>query len=284
MSNERKETTEKTILVLGANGKTGSRVLQRLQERGIPTRAGSRSATPKFDWEDKATWKPALQNIHAVYIAFHPDLAAPGTFEVIRSFTERAVQNGVQQLVLLSGRNEEEAQACEQVVINSGVKEWTIVRASWFSQNFSEGYLLDSVLAGHVVLPAGNVGEPFIDVDDIADVAVAALTEKGHSGKVYEVTGPRLLTFKEAVQEISKALGRPVQYQQVPLDAFITALPEQGVPKEFVELLAYLFGEVLDGRSAHVADGVQRALGRKATDFSDYLKKAIASGAWNKQP
>lgn len=282
MSNERKETTEKTILVLGANGKTGSRVLQRLQERGIPTRAGSRSASPKFDWEDKTTWKPALQNIHAVYIAFHPDLAVPGTVNIIRSFTELAVQNGVQQLVLLSGRNEEEAQACEQVVMKSGVKEWTVIRASWFCQNFSEGYLLDSVLAGHIVLPAGNIGEPFIDVDDIADVAVAALTEKGHDGKVYEVTGPRLLTFKDAVQEISKALGRPVEYHQVSLDAFITTLPEQGVPKEIVALLAHLFGEVLDGRSAHVTDGVQRAIGRKATDFSDYLKKAIASGAWNK--
>ena len=279
MSNE-KENTEKKILVLGSTGKTGSRVWQRLTERGWPTQNGSRSANPRFDWEDTTTWKPVLQNIDAVYVAFQPDLAVPGAVETIRSFTELAVKSGAKKLVLLSGRGEPEAQDCEQVVMNSGVAEWTIVRASWFSQNFSEGYLLEPIMAGHVALPAGDMGEPFVDVDDIADVAVVALTEKGHNGQVYEVTGPRLLSFKQATAEVAKAIGRPVQYQQIPLNDFTAALAEQKIPKEYIDLLRYLFSEILDGRNANLTDGVQRALGRKPTDFAESIKKAIASGTW----
>ena len=189
---------QQTILVLAATGKTGSRIFKKLTDLGWPVRSGSRSATPGFDWQDKDTWQPALQNIHTVYVCFHPDLAVPGAVGIIQSFTDLAVSQGVKKLVLLSGRGEPEAQQCEQIVMNAGI-DWTIVRASWFAQNFSEGYLIEPLLAGHVALPAGDVAEPFIDVDDIADVAVAALTDAKHNGQVYEITGPRLITYKDAV-------------------------------------------------------------------------------------
>src|ERR1044072_8701475 len=166
--------TKKTILGTAATGKTGSRIFRKLTEMGWPVRSGSRSPQPGFDWQDKNTWSPALQNIHTVYACFHPDLAVPGAVDIIRSFTETAISQGVKKLGLLSGRGETEAQNCEQIVMNSGI-DWAIVRASWFAQNFSEGYLIEPMLAGHVALPAGDVGEPFVDVDDIADVAVAAL-------------------------------------------------------------------------------------------------------------
>ncbi len=90
--------------------------------------------------------------------------------------------------------------------------EWTILRSSFFSQNFSESFFLEPILGGEVALPAGDVPEPFVDAEDIADVAVAALTEDGHAGELYELTGPRLLTFAEAVGEISRATGRKVRY------------------------------------------------------------------------
>jgi uncharacterized protein YbjT (DUF2867 family) len=182
--------------------------------------------------------------------------------------------------VLLSGRGEEEAQQAEQVLRDSGA-DWTIVRASWFSQNFSESYLLEPVLNGEVVLPAGNVGEPFVDADDIADVAVASLTDDRHVGQLYELTGPRLLTFADAVGEIAKAAGRQIRYVQIPTEEFVTAMAEQGVPKDIIWLLNYLFATVLDGRNAHLADGVQRALGRPPRDFSDYARDTAATGVWS---
>lgn len=269
----------KQILAIGSNGKTGRRVLQRLNDRGVPAVGATFSGNPKFDWNDEATWENALKNIQSVYISYYPDLAIPGAAQTIEQFTKLAVKKGVQKLVLLSGRGEEEAQQCERAVMNAGV-DWTIVRASWFCQNFSEGNFLEPILAGHVALPAGNTGEPFIDVDDIADVAVAALTEEGHSKKLYEVTGPRLLTFKEAIGEIAKATGRTIQYEQVPVEDYAGVLAEYGLPKDIIWLVTYLFTEVLDGRNESVADGVQQALGRKATDFSEYVKKVAATGVW----
>jgi uncharacterized protein YbjT (DUF2867 family) len=162
--------------------------------------------------------------------------------------------------------------------------EWTIVRCAWFSQNFSENYLLEPLLSGEVVLPAGDVPEPFVDADDIADVSVAALTEDGHAGEVYELTGPRLLTFAEAVAEIGEAAGRAIRFAPVSVEEYASALDEEGVPAEFVSLLTYLFREVLDGRNSYLTDGVLRALGREPRDFTDYARDAAATGAWTPQP
>ena len=159
--------------------------------------------------------------------------------------------------------------------------EWTVVRASWFMQNFSESFFLEPVLAGEVALPVGAVREPFVDVDDIADVAVAALTEDGHAGQVYELTGPRLLTFAEAVDEIGRASGQELRYVPISIDEYASAAAEQGEPADVVELMRYLFTEVLDGRNAYLADGVQRALGREPRDFADYARDAAATGVWN---
>lgn len=269
-----------TTLVLGGTGKTGRRVADRLRERNMPVRVGSRSGPQPFDWENPATWAGALRDVKAVYVSYYPDLAAPGATQAIREFTKVAVSSGVQHLVLLSGRGEPEAQACEQIVRESGV-DWTVVRASWFAQNFSEGYLLDSVLAGEVVLPAGNVGEPFVDADDIADVAAAALCEPGHAGKLYEVTGPRLLTFAEAVGEIAKATRREIRYVQVSHEDYAAGLIEAQIPPELISFIGYLFKEVLDGRNASLAYGVTQALGRAPRDFADYARKTAATGVWN---
>lgn len=270
---------DQLTLVLGSNGKTGSRVAQRLTANGIPVRYGSRSANPPFDWEHEETWVPAAQGVRAVYLTYFPDLAVPGAVQSVARFTRVLVGQGVERIVLLSGRGEPEAQAAEQVIRESGL-EWTIVRASWFAQNFSENYLLEPVIDGEVVLPAGNVGEPFIDADDIAEVAAAALSEAGHAGQLYEVTGPRLLTFADAVAEISVATGRDIRYVQVSPEEYKHALEAIDIPQGFVWLLDYLFTTVLDGRNAYVADGVQRALGREPRDFRDYARRTAATGIW----
>jgi uncharacterized protein YbjT (DUF2867 family) len=235
------EMAPHTTLVLGGTGKTGRRVAERLWDRGLPVRLGSRAGTPRFDWAAPETW--------------------PAT-------------------VLLSGRGEPEAQRCEQLVGASGA-EWTLVRANWFSQNFSENYLLEPVLAGEVALPVGEIGEPFVDADDIADVAVAALTEDGHAGQLYELTGPRLWTFADAVAEIARVTRREIRYVQVPIEAYVAALESAQLPPELVTLIRYLFTEVLDGRNASLADGVRRALGRPPRDFADYVQQTAATGIWD---
>jgi uncharacterized protein YbjT (DUF2867 family) len=270
----------KPTLVLGGTGKTGRRVAERLAARGLPVRIGSRFGEPPFDWEDRSTWAPALDGGGAAYISYYPDVAVPGAAETVGSFAELAVRSGVPRLVLLSGRGEPEAERAEQAVRDAGA-ELTIVRSTWFAQNFSEGAFLDLVLAGEVTLPAGDTPEPFVDVDDIADVAVAALTEEGHEGELYELTGPRLLTFEQAVDEIARAASREIRYVPVAIAEFESLLTEQEVPADVVWLLRYLFSEVLDGRNAHVADGVQRALGREPRDFSEFARDAAATGVWN---
>lgn len=278
MNNTSKNTPNIT-LVLGGTGKTGRRVVERLRARGVSVRVGSRSATLPFEWQDQATWAPVLQNVASVYIAYYPDLALPGAADIIHSFVGQAVQSGVRHLVLLSGRGEEEAQRCERIVQDAGA-DWTILQASWFSQNFSEAFLRDLVLSGVVALPVGDVREPFIDAEDIADIAVAALTEPGHAGQLYELTGPRLLTFAEAVGGIARATGREISYVPIPQEVFTSALVEQGIPADYVSLLSYLFNEVLDGRNAYLADGIQRGLGREPRDFSEYVQHTAAAGVW----
>lgn len=267
-------------LVLGATGKTGRRVADRLEARGVDVRRGSRSGAPAFDWYDAGTWAPVLEGVDAAYVSFFPDLAVPGAPETVGAFARRAAAAGVGRLVLLSGRGEEEAQRAEAELAGAGV-DATIVRASWFCQNFSEGFLREAVLSGEVALPVGGMREPFVDVEDVADVAVAALTGAGHAGRVYELTGPRALTFAEAVGAIARASGRDVRFATVPLDAFTAALASLGEPPEAVALIAYLFTEVLDGRNAEPRDGVREALGRGPRPFAQYAADAAAAGAWD---
>lgn len=264
------------ILVTNATGKTGRRVAERLRAAGRTVRAGSRRSDPPFDWERRATWAPALQGTSAAYVSYFPDLAVAGAPEAIEAFAADALAAGVERLVLLSGRGEEEAQRAEAALEASGAA-WTIVRCSWFAQNFNEGFFRDLILAGEVALPSHvqAVPEPFVDVDDIADVAVAALLEEGHAGRLYELTGPELLTFATALDVIAQAADRPVRFTPIELERFAAALPP-----ELAGFLTYLFVEVLDGRNAQLADGVQEALGRPARPFREFARQAAADGAW----
>ena len=266
-------------LVLGSTGKTGRRIVQQLEALGVTVRGGSRSATPIFDWNRESSWDACLHNVDSIYINYAPDLAMPGATDSIQALVDRAKMQGIKHLVILSGRGEEEAQACERIVQESGLT-WTIVRASWFNQNFSEGAFYDMVMAGQITLPAGNVTEPFVDVDDIAEVAVAALTDSRHHGQLYEVTGPELLTFSDVAAELTRATQRPITYQRVPHEAFVAGAAQSGAPKDVTWMLAYLFSTVLDGRNSYLTDGVQRALGRAPTSFSDYAKNFTNSGGW----
>lgn len=268
------------ILVIGSTGKTGRRIVERLVSKGFAVREGSRAAAIPFDWDDPATWAPALSGVKTAYVSYFPDLAFPGASDKIEALTRVAADNGVRKLVLLSGRGEAHARQCEDIIRNSGL-DFTLVRAAWFAQNFSEGYLRDPVLEGVVALPAGDIEEPIADVDDIADVAVAALTDDRHNGELYEITGPRLISFAEAAREISAAAGFPVRYQPITLEQFHDAM--LGIGGEVIaDVFTEICRETLDGHNAYLTDGVQRALGREPRDFNEFCRRVAAGGVWRR--
>lgn len=267
------------ILVLGATGKTGSRIVRRLTQRGAAVRLGSRTADPAFDWADPTTWPAALDGVRAAYISYFPDVAVPGAVARIADFAEAARVAGVDRLVLLSGRGEAAARAAEDAVRVAG-PAFTIVRCAWFAQNFTEGALLPAVLSGEIAMPGGSVREPVLDVDDIADVAVAALTEAGHAGKTYELTGPDLLTFREMTAILATAIGRPLAYRPIGFDDFHAGLA-QALGGEMADIVTEIARVTLDGRNAYLTDGVRQALGREPRSFAACMAAAAAAGAWS---
>ena len=262
-------TNSDLTLVLGGNGKTGRRVAQRLRALDRPVRIGSRAGDPPFDWTDRATWPGSLAGVHTAYLTYQPDLAFPGAAEAVGEYAALAAASGVRRLVLLSGRGEDSALAGEKAVAAAGV-EWAVVRSAFFMQNFTEDFLAGPVEAGEIALPAGDVPEPFVDAGDIADVAVAALLGTIPLDRVYEVTGPRALTFGEVAAEISIASGRPVRYVPVSLDEFVAGAVEAGYPTEVAAGLGEIFAVVLDGRNVATTGGVAEALGRPPRDFTEF--------------
>ena len=270
---------DQPILIIGATGKTRARVASRLEARGLPVRRGSRSSTTPVDWEAPETWAPALSGVRAAYVTYFPDLAFPGAVEKLGSLVETAKDVGIQHLVLLSGRGEDHARLGEEVVRASGL-DFTLVRAAWFAQNFSEGYLRDPILAGVLPMPGGDIREPIIDIEDIADVAVAALTEAGHRGKLYEVAGPRLMCFAEMAEVLGRATGRPIRHIPIGFEDFHANVAASG--GSFVaDVFTAIARETLDGRNAHTTDGVMQALGRAPRDFAEFAADAARAGVWS---
>lgn len=268
------------VLVIGGNGKTGRKLNKKLIASGIETRVVSRSSEIPFDWTQPKTWATAVEGMNAVYITFQPDLAVPGSQEAIQGFTDLAIRMGISRIVLLSGRGEIEAEKCEDIVMNSDSK-WTIVRCDWFNQNFSESMFLEPILAGHVALPRSEAKIPFVDTDDIADVAFESFMDEKHVGQIYELTGPRLLTFKEVTEEIAAATKREIQFTELSFEQYNTMLKELQIPDDYIWLVDYLFTEVLDGRNAKTTDTIEKVLGRKPKDISEFIKETSATGVWN---
>jgi uncharacterized protein YbjT (DUF2867 family) len=270
----------KKILVLGGTGKTGRRVVDKLTKLGKTIRIGSRNGKPPFDWEKPETWPAVLDGMDMVYITFQPDLAVSGATNTIEKFTSLAVKTGIQKMVLLSGKGEIEAERSEQVVMNAG-SDWTIVRASWFNQLFSESFFLDPILASYVALPKTEALIPFVDADDIADVVVESLLDDRHCGQTYELTGPRLLTFKQATEEISKVTGRDITFDSITIEEYTIMLREYRVPEEIIWLITYLFTEVLIEENSVVVNDIEKILGRKAKDFTEYARNTVKTGIWD---
>lgn len=276
-----------TILLTGATGKVGRRVAARLDDLGVPARQAGRTSSPPFDWTDDATWPAALDGVRSAFVV--PYDAAPLT----RPFVDAAIRSGVERIVLLSGRGvdvpdylpadlmEGNPHIDGEAALRPATVDWTILRPGWFAQNFSEGFFRDAVLAGDLRLPAGDGAASFVDADDIAAVAVAALTEDRHVGQTYELSGPRALTMAEAAAEIAAAAGRDVRYTHVDHDDLVRELVDQGWSADDAEGYAIMVSPVRRGIDAYLSDGVERALGRPPRDFRDVVRAAAEAGAWS---
>lgn len=269
------------ILVIGGTGKTGRRVVEQLQKKGIEPRVGSRSATPSFDWDNKDTWVEALNGIEKMYVTYYPDLAVPGAKEAIQSLTYLAKELGVKKMVLLSGKGETEAEACEKIVMDSGM-DYTIVRASWFNQNWSESFFLEPILSGEVALPMSDVLIPFVDANDIAEVAATVLLDDSYNGEIIEVTGPELITFKDIVDIISKTSNRSLNFYSITLEQYIDGMKQMQIPNDVVWLIEYLFSHVLTNpKNQLVVNDIERVLDRKAKTFLEYAQETAKTGIWS---
>jgi uncharacterized protein YbjT (DUF2867 family) len=278
--------TDNPVLLLGGTGKTGRRVAHHLTAAGHPVRTAARTGGDvRLDLDSPATWGDALDGIGAVYVV-EPGGAQPGPGRRVPAFVARAVAAGARRVVLLSAHGVDAAPAshplrvAEDAVRSSGAA-WTILRPDWFAQNFSESFWREGVLAGAVELPTGEGATPFIDAEDIAEVAAAALTDPRHDGQTYALTGPRALTVAEATALISAATGREVRHVDISPDAFVARCVSLGMPEPGARFLAHLLVDIREGRGPGVADGVPRALGRPARPFESFVKRAASEGAWS---
>lgn len=275
-----------TILVLGATGKTGRRLVPRLRAKGVEVRAASRSGETRFDWEDRGSWGGVLKGVSAVYLVA-PEEAAPA-----EAFVAAAVDAGVSRFVVLSGRGIDRAgealppradgspgvfgpgMVAAELAVEASGAEWSVIRANNFAQNFSEDVWTAPVEAGRLALPLGAVGEPFVDVEDVADVAAALLTEDGHSGRIHDVSGPDSLTFAEAVEVIGR-WTKPIEYVELTPGQYAEELRAEGYPEEIVEVLQAMFGIMRAGHLTAPAKGVEEVLGRPPASFAAYAERTF---------
>ncbi|MBO0915937.1 SDR family oxidoreductase [Streptomyces laculatispora] len=265
------------VLVLGAHGSTGRRVLARLRDARWPVRPASRATGIPFDWNDDTTWEPALAGTERVYLMLPHELA------LRQDFIRCAVTAGVRRLVLLSSRavdemGDDRLMEAERMVRDAEA-DWTVVRADWFNQNFDEGIFRQAVLDGTLALPLGECRQTFVDADDIAAVAAAALTEEGHAGSTYEVTGPDALSFADALAAIGRATGLP-QVFHGDKDTYRAGQLAQGRPAETVERETGAYTSLAALGDARPSDTVRRVTGRHPKTFETYVREAAASGAW----
>ncbi len=278
--------SDQPILVTGATGKSGSRVVKQLRAKGLPVRAAARHGEQVFDWTDSGTWDAALEGARSAYI-----VQLDGTV-LVRQFVERAVKHGLRRVVLASGRGIDNPNYAtdtsgildglldsEAAVRESGL-EWSITRPGWFAQNFSEGFFADYIRAGELRLPAGDGAVSFVDAEDIAAVVVAALTEDKHNGQIYELSGPKALNLAEAVATISEHAGREIRYVPLSVEDYIAELVAAGLSPEDAKAFADMVEPIRNGTDEYLSDGVQRALGRPARTFAEFAKSTAEEGGW----
>lgn len=265
------------ILVLGATGSTGRRVTAHLRAQGAPVRGASRHSATRFDWNDRSTWEPALRGANRMF------LMAPDGIPVHPDLVGLAADLGVERIVLLSSRaieviGDQRLIAAEDTVKKSGAA-WTILRIDWFDQNFDEGPFRDAVRAGELAVPLGDCRQGFVDLDDVGAAAARTLTEDGHTGRTYELTGPQALSFGEACAVIQDVTGRPMRFHGGE-DAYRAAQTSFGRSEESVERDITAYAALRSLGDTEPLDTVPRLTGRRARTFREYVTEAASGNDW----
>lgn len=271
-----------TVFVSGATGQVGSEVVKALVARGADVRAGSRQGTQVpgarpavYDFEQPDTYESALNSVSRAFLLV-PAQSIARANELAPAFVEAAGAAGVQRLVCMTGMLSDAPDAplkgTERAVMDSGIA-YTLLRPNWFNQNFAPGYYLPMIREmGGVFLPAADGRVSFVDTRDIGAVAAAALTENGHAGVEYTLTGPEALDHTEACAILSDASGREIRYTPISEDDYRGALAGEGMPDEAIQGMLDLYRLIRDGLCTEVSGDISSVLGRPPISFADYAR------------
>lgn len=273
------------VLVTGGTGKTGRRVAALLAARGVEARVASRTPRApgqvRLDWHDPATFAPALDGVRAAWLVAPGD--TPELLPVMLPFLERAVGEGVGQLVLLSASSLPRGGPMMGAVhdwVARHAPGWSVLRPSWFMQNFSEAQHLATIRdEGRIYSAAGDGRIPFIDASDIAAVAVEALLDDAFGNGERVLTGPRALTYDEAAAIIGEARGRPVRHHRLSVAGLVERFERFGIPPDYARVLASMDEAIAEGAENRVTDEVERVTGRPPVDLAAFARATAA--AWS---
>ena len=270
-------------LVLGATGKTGSRVASRLRSRGLPVRTAARSgADAHFDWDDPETYAPALHGVQRVYLlgpVMRTDFA-----DQVSAFLNQAEAAGARHITYLSAYGIDSAppetamRSVELDLLGRPGLTHAILRPAWFMQNFSETFL--KPVGGAIMVPAGDGAEAFVDAEDIAAVASATLADpEAHAGAQYALTGPEALTIAEAAKIISHVSGHVIDYTDIDRGVWVAAAVAGGVPADYGAVLRVLTETIASGHGSRPGSDVEKATGAAPVSFADFARRAAAAWA-----
>lgn len=267
------------LFVMGASGRVGGALVRALDGRLPLRRAGRGPGEVPFDLLDPATFDATLDGVTSVFLMRPPQIASGAAF---RPFLDACAARGIARMAVLSVKGAETNRVLphhgmEQEVMRRGF-DWTMLRPSDFMQNLETVHRDDIRKRGRIAVPAGKGASAFIDVEDVGAVAAKVLTEDGHGGIVYTLTGPEALTFAQVARIMSEVLGRPITYAPPWIAQFIARRRAEGTPLGMALVMTALYSVQRFGGAAEVTDDVPRLLGRPAGGLHSYVARQRA--AW----
>ena len=269
------------ILVTGASGTVGSEVVKALGGRSAGVRAGYRTRpqnvpagveSVKLDYERPETIRPALQGVDTLFLLSN-------TVDPERKVVDEAKRAGVKRIVKLSviGAAEEGFtfarwhRAVEKHIEASGLG-WTFLRPNGFMQNVVT-YMGETIRSQSAIYsPAGNAAASHIDARDVGAVGARVLTDKGHEGKAYELTGPAALTYGQIAEILSRVLGRTIGYVPISPEQYRQAAVAAGTPEGYADALVDLNRYYLEGKASVVTPSVRQLTGRDPIPFEQFAR------------
>ncbi|MDT5182080.1 MAG: hypothetical protein QOI29_238 [Mycobacterium sp.] len=272
MSNE-----TSTALILGGTGRTGSLTAGKLARGGIATRTAARhGADVRFDWDDPATHPEALTGVDRLYLV--TPVLRVSYAEQVAGFLDVAETAGVRHVTFLSTYNADRAPlgidiaAVEADLAARQRITHSILRPAWVMQNFADDHL--PLIDGVITAPSGGGTESFVDADDIAAVTAETLLHPdAHAGAQYTLTGPQALTFGEVAEIIAAVSGRPVRYNDIDQEAWISGALGAGVPADYAVMLRWLTGAIITGNGSTLNDDVEQVTGRPPITFRGFAER-----------